>query len=128
MRQAIRDTPSSSRAALQAAAPEVMPMSPAMSRTRAEKAALPSLPPQKVSADIPMRMWSGLQVMMSRTACGMVWRIRSRKYRNASSLLRSGASTRKRPLWNVTPGGRTRAKSCSTTVLVDGTITPILAR
>ena len=26
------------------------------------------------------------------------------------------------------PGGRTRAKSCSTTVLVDGTMTPILAR
>ena len=103
-------------------------MSPAISRTLAEKAALPSLPPQKVSADIPMRMWSGSQVMMSRTAVGMVRRIRSRKCRNASSLLRSGASTRKRPLWKVTPGGRTLAKSCSTTVFVEGTMTPILAR
>ena len=77
---------------------------------------------------MPMRMWSGSQVITSLTAPGMVRRILSRKYRKASLVLRSGASTRNRDEWKVTPGAPTALQSCSTTVLVDGTMTPILAR
>ena len=49
----MRLTPSVSRAARQAEAP-VETGKPDCARTRSMKAALPSTPPQKVSADIPM--------------------------------------------------------------------------
>ena len=46
----------------------------------------------------------------------------------AASESSTGCSMYMRPAWHVTPGGAIRLKSCSTTVLVEGTMTPSFAR
>jgi hypothetical protein len=95
------------------------------------KASLPSIPPQKVSADIPIMMWVGLHVSTSRTDRGIVSRISLRKCTKLSSLDRSVCSTKKRPGCQVTPRSPARTsrwRSYSTAVLVEGMITPTLAR
>ena len=50
-----------------------------------------------------------------------IWPINSRKVSSESSV---GVSMYIRPVWNVTPRGPIMLKSCSTTVLVDGTNHP----
>jgi hypothetical protein len=89
---------------------------------------LPSTPPQNVSADIPIIMRSGSAVMTSRTAVEIDRRICPRRASKLSSESSAGFSMYIRPVWKVTPCGRSAFTSCSTTVLVEGTITPTLAR
>src|SRR5215470_12128043 len=61
-------------------------------------------------------------------AVRMEARISPRMASKAASESRAGCSMYMRPVWKVTPGGAMRLKSCSTTVFVEGTMTPILAR
>src|SRR5215469_3702821 len=61
-------------------------------------------------------------------AVRMEARISPRIASKAVSESRAGCSMYMRPAWKVTPGGAMRLKSCSTTVFVEGTMTPILAR
>src|SRR5262247_2254868 len=61
-------------------------------------------------------------------AVRMEARISPRMASKAASESRAGCSMYMRPVWKVTPGGAIRLKSCSTTVFVEGTMTPILAR
>ena len=76
-----------------ALAPVVKPSSPIWSWMRSMNSWFPATPPQKVSALIPIMMWLGKLVSRSRTANGIVVRIRSRNARNASSLSSAGDST-----------------------------------
>src|SRR5258705_9676583 len=66
--------------------------------------------------------------MTSRMAVVIEARISPRIASKAASESRAGLPMYIRPAWNVTPGGPMRLKSCSTTVLVEGTMTPNFAR
>src|SRR5215831_8323152 len=66
--------------------------------------------------------------MTSRMAVRMEARISPRIASKAASESSAGCSMYMRPAWHVTPGGAMRLKSCSTTVLVEGTITPSFLR
>ncbi len=102
--------------------------SPVSALTRSMKARLPSTPPQNVSDDMPITRWSGSQVITSRMAIRIELRISARSVSKSASEPSAGLATYMRPAWHVTPGGASRAKSASTTVLVDGTMTPSFAR
>src|ERR1700730_3011285 len=66
--------------------------------------------------------------MTSRMAVVMEARISPSMASKAASESSAGCSMYMRPAWKVTPGGAMRLKSCSTTVLVEGTMTPSFAR
>src|SRR5258708_23754169 len=59
-------------------------------------------------------------LMEARISPRMAWK--------AASEASTGCSMYMRRVWQVTPGGAIRLKSCSTTVLVEGTMPPNLAR